>query len=152
MDARATIGFALVLALLAGTARAQEPAPGADGSASTARMSLGGVAGGAAGLAGGFYLGAVLADDDDGDDLDALAGGVMGAAIGEALLLPLGVHLANRGRGSYGNAALTSAAIAVAGLFALAAVQVDTPGTAVVLVAVPVAQIAAAIGIERKTD
>jgi hypothetical protein len=115
-------------------------------------MTLGGLAGGAVGLVGGFYVGAALANDDDPEDLEALAGGAVGATIGEALLLPLGVHLANGRRGSYAASALVSLGIVAGGILALQAVHYDAPGTPVILVAVPVSQIAASIGIERSTD
>lgn len=115
-------------------------------------LTLGGLAGGAVGLVGGFYVGAVLASDDDGDDLDVLSGGVAGATIGEGLLVPLGVHIANGGRGSYTTSALASLGIAAAGLLALQAVHYDPPGAPIVLVAVPVAQILTSIAIERATD
>jgi hypothetical protein len=101
---------------------------------------------------GGFYVGALLASDDDGDDLDVLSGGVAVATIGEGLLLPLGVHIANGSRGSYGKSALTSLGIAAAGLLALQALHYDPPGAPIVLVAVPVAQLATSIAIERATD
>jgi hypothetical protein len=100
----------------------------------------------------GFYAGALLASDDDEDDLDVVSGGVVVAAVGEGLLLPLGVHLANRRSGSYITSALVSLGLAVGGLLALEAVDYDPPGVPIILVAVPVAQIAASIAIERATD
>jgi hypothetical protein len=115
-------------------------------------LTAGGIAGGAVGFVGGFYVGALLAFDDDGDDLDFLSGGVAGATIGEGLLLPLGVNLANGGRGAYTTSALASLGIAAAGLFALQAVHYDPPGAPIVLIAVPVAQLATSIAIERATD
>jgi hypothetical protein len=105
-------------------------------------LTLGGLAGGAVGVVGGFFVGALLASDDDGDDLDVLSGGVAGATIGEGLLLPLGVNLANGGRGAYTTSALASLGIAAAGLLALQAVHYDPPGAPIVLIAVPVAQLA----------
>lgn len=115
-------------------------------------LAAGGLAGGAVGAVGGFYVGAVLASDDDDDDLEFLSGGVAVATIGEGLLLPLGVHIANGSRGSYGKSALVSLGIAAAGLLALQAVHYDPPGAPIVLVAVPVAQLATSIAIERATD
>ena len=115
-------------------------------------LVAGGLAGGAVGVVAGFYIGALLASDDDNDDLDFLSGGVAGAAIGEGLLLPLGVHLANRPSGSYATSALFSLGLAAAGLLALEAVHYDRPGAPIVLVAIPVAQIATSIAVERATD
>lgn len=119
---------------------------------STAALVGGGLAGGAVGAVAGFYLGALMASGDDGDDLDFLSGAVAGAVIGEGLLLPLGVHLANRQAGSYTTSALVSLGLAAAGLAALEAVHYDPPGAPIVLIVVPVAQIAASIAIERATD
>lgn len=115
-------------------------------------LALGGLLGGAAGFVGGFYVGALLADGDDADDLDFLSGGVAGATIGEGLLLPLGVHLANDRQGSFLTSAAASLAIAAAGLLALQAAHYDPPAAPIVLVAVPVAQLVASIAIERATD
>lgn len=126
--------------------------PSAAESRSAPVLSVGGLLGGAVGVVGGFYVGALLASDDDGDDLDVLSGGVAGATIGEGLLLPLGVHLANGSRGSYATSALASLGLAAAGLLALEAVHYDPPGAPIVLIAVPIAQIATSIAIERATD
>ncbi|HEU4464821.1 MAG TPA: hypothetical protein VFS53_07245 [Gemmatimonadota bacterium] len=173
MRVRWTIGGLLAVAIAWSPAGAQELAPSelrlawasppsAEWPAAESRsvaesrsapvLTLGGLAGGAVGLVGGFYVGAVLASDDDGDDLDVLSGGVAGATIGEGLLVPLGVHIANGGRGSYTTSALASLGIAAAGLLALQAVHYDPPGAPIVLVAVPVAQILTSIAIERATD
>lgn len=136
---------AISASLPAGSARAEQE------SGSIPAMVGAGLAGGAVGAVAGFYLGALMADGDGGD-LDFLSGAVAGAAVGEGLLLPYGVHLANRGGGSYLTSALVSLGLAAAGLLALEAVHYDPPGAPIVLVAVPVAQIAAAIAIERATD
>lgn len=112
----------------------------------------GGLVGGVVGLVGGFYVGAVLASDEDADDLDFLSGGVAGATVGEGLLLPLGVHIANGRRGSYMTSALASLGLAAAGLLALEVSHYDPPAAPIILVAVPVAQLAASIAIERATD
>lgn len=143
----------------AGEARAAPPVFLAVGSAgarqeagATAALVGAGLAGGAVGAVAGFYLGALMASGDDGGDLDFLSGAVAGAAIGEGLLLPYGVHLANRKAGSYPVSALVSLGLAAAGLAALEAVHYDPPGAPIVLVAVPVAQIAASIAIERATE
>jgi len=121
-------------------------------SRSTPALAAGGLIGGAVGVVGGFYAGAVLASDDDADDLDFLSGGVAGATIAEGLLLPLGVHVANGSRGSYMSSALASLGLAAAGLLALEAAHYDPPAAPIILIAVPIAQLAASIAIERATD
>lgn len=115
-------------------------------------LALGGLLGGAAGFVGGFYVGALLADGDEANDLDFLSGGVAGATIGEGLLLPLGVHIANDRQGSYLTSAAASLGIAAAGLLALEAAHYDPPAAPIVLVAVPIAQLVTSIAIERATD
>lgn len=115
-------------------------------------LAAAGLVGGAVGAVAGGYLAALLASGDHGDDLDFLSGMVAGAAIGEGLLLPLGVHLANRRAGSYPTSALVSLGLTAAGLLALEAVHYDPPGAPVVLVAIPLAQIATSIAIESATE
>lgn len=145
-----------LLAVLAGAPpgraqeeRAEEPLD----AGTTARLAGAGILGGTIGLVSGLYLGAVMSGADDaGEDLDWLSGAVAGAAVGEGLLLPLGVHLANGGEGSWTEAAVASLGIAALGLLALEAVHYDPPGAPVILVAVPLSQLAASIAIERATD
>ena len=104
------------------------------------------------GVVAGLYLGAAIASDGNTEDLDVLNGAVAGAAIGEGLLLPLGVHLTNRQSGSYVISALVSLGLAAGGLLALQAAHYDPPAAPIILVAIPVAQIAASIAIQRDTD
>lgn len=115
--------------------------------ASTGSMMLGGLALGAAGFFGGGYLGAIIADRSSDLEFAALTGFVVGAVIGETIGLPLGVHLANKGRGEYAPALLVSAGIAAVGL-ALAASGDDHLEF---LVPVPIAQLIGSIAIERRT-
>jgi hypothetical protein len=115
-------------------------------------LAAGGLVGGGLGVLGGFTVGVALASDEDDDDLDLLGGGVAGATIGEGLLLPLGVHLANGRRGSYMTSALVSLGLAAVGLLALDTAHYDPPTAPIVLIAVPIAQIATSIAIERATD
>lgn len=122
----------------------------------TGWLAAGGLVGGAAGLVAGGYAGAITGSnscqDDDGTGCLAglLLGVVIGGSIGEALGLPLGVHLTNGRRGSYVPAALASLGIAAAGLLALSFAP-DPPASTAIFVTVPVTQLFATIGIERKT-
>ena len=118
-----------------------------------AKLTGAGLLGGAIGLVGGAYLGALIAHDGDcAECLEELGGALVGGTAGEALLLPLGVHLANGSRGSYWTAALVSAGLAAAGVVTMKAAHWDPPTVPIVLVAVPVAQLATSIAIERATD
>jgi hypothetical protein len=118
-----------------------------------AKLTGAGILGGAIGLVGGAYLGALLAHDEDcAECLEELGGALVGGTAGEALLLPLGVHLANGSRGSYWTAALVSAGLATAGVVTMEAVHWDPPTVPIVLVVVPLAQLATSIAIERATD
>ena len=75
-----------------------------------------------------------------------LVGAVYGAVAGGSALLPLGIHIANHGRGNFGLSLLSSLAIGGLGL-ALA----SETNSASVMIPVPVAQIVTSILIERKT-
>src|SRR5688572_20486113 len=122
--------------------------------APTANMIAGGLVGGALGLLVFGYAGALIADNqaDTGEDLAALGGFVVGASIGEALMMPLGVHLVNHRRGNYGTAALVSVAIAAGGLALAFATEDQSPLPGIILVAIPIAQIATSVAIERSTS
>jgi hypothetical protein len=112
-------------------------------------LILGGIIGGAAGLYGGALAGYHLSGGDRlcGDDSCGLYAGILGAAVGEMALLPLGVHLANRRRGDYGLDLLASIALGVGGS-ALA----STSDSSVLLIAVPVVQLISVVLIERATS
>lgn len=120
--------------------------------ASTIRLVLGGAAGALYGLYLGGYAGAHI------DRWGERAGHwdpcyecwlttrvVVGGLIGETLLLPLGVHLANGRRGSYRESALSSLLVAAIGLGA----AFPTSGAA--LIAVPLVQLHTSIRDERNT-
>jgi hypothetical protein len=105
-----------------------------------------GLLAGTIGLFGGGILGAEIdkASSDGYEEFDGLMGFVIGAPIGESLLMPVGVHLANGRRGNLPGAMLASMAIAGTGIAIAAATQDGK-----VLVAIPVAQLLACIAIER---
>ena len=110
-----------------------------------ALMVVGGVVGGAVGFFAGALAGAKLTEHDCEDC--AFVGAIYGSVAGGSALLPLGIHVANRGRGNFGMSLLSSLAIGGAGL-ALAS-QFDDAG---VMIAVPVLQIVSSILIERRTE
>lgn len=138
--------------LRAGLARGSGPPPTLEPAEGRSIPALAGAGllGGALGLVAGAYVGATLADDD-AEGFSALGGAVAGGAIGEALLLPLGVHLAGGRRGSYAASVAASLGLVGAGLLALEAVHYDSPGVPIVVVAVPLAQLVTAVAIERGT-
>ncbi|MDZ7288985.1 MAG: zinc ribbon domain-containing protein [candidate division KSB1 bacterium] len=116
---------------------------------SVAGPVAGGLWAGAIGLFAGGLIGARIdeASSDGYEEWDGLAGLVIGAPIGEALLLPVGVHLANRRQGNLPLALFASIGIAGAGI-GLAAAAEDGR----ILIAIPVAQLAACVAIERATS
>ena len=88
---------------------------------------IGGVVGGAAGLYGGAIIGLALNEHDSGE-LDVLAAAGVGALLGEALLLPLGVHLGNARKGSYATDLGVSVLGGLAGLGAFSLAGGSTQG------------------------
>jgi hypothetical protein len=106
-------------------------------------LAAGGVVGGAVGVLAGAVVGGKLTEHDCEDC--GLVGAVYGAVAGGSALLPLGVHLANRGRGNFGLSLLSSLAIGAVGL----AVAEQT-NSAEVMLSVPVLQIVSSILIERR--
>lgn len=82
----------------------------------------GALVGGALGLFAGGYGGMVIAAADDYVyETEAIGAAMLGGAVGEIFLLPLGAHVANGSRGSYGSALAGSVlgAAATVGLGAL---------------------------------
>jgi hypothetical protein len=157
-------GFLALTAPLGGTLHAQRfsdphfpsvdrPAPPTDPSIhafprqqmNPAVLATGGVLGGAVGVFAGALAGAKLTERDCEDC--GLVGAVYGAIAGGSALLPLGVHVANHGRGNFGLSLLSSLAIGGVGL-ALA----SETNSAAVMIPVPVLQIVSSILIERKTE
>jgi hypothetical protein len=113
-------------------------------------MIFGGLVGGAIGFFAFGFAGALIADsqaDDGSDGFEALGGFVVGAVVGESVMLPLGVHVANRRRGDYALELLASAAIAGVGVGLTAAME---DMGIVFLPAIPIAQLATSIAIERR--
>jgi hypothetical protein len=108
-----------------------------------------GLLAGTIGFFGGGFVGAGIdkASSDGYEEWDGLYGFVVGAPIGESLLLPVGVHLANGRRGNLPLSVLASVGIAGTGI-ALAA----SAGDAKILVAIPIAQLLACTAIERSTS
>ncbi|MCI0695062.1 zinc ribbon domain-containing protein [candidate division KSB1 bacterium] len=108
-----------------------------------------GLLAGTIGFFGGGLVGAKIdqASSDGYEEWDGLYGFVVGAPIGESLLLPVGVHLANGRRGNLPLAVLASVGIAGTGI-AMAA----SAGDAKILVAIPIAQLLACTAIERSTS
>jgi hypothetical protein len=107
-------------------------------------LALGGVLAGTAGTFGGAWIGSRFRQDACEDC--GLQGLVYGGMAGGSALLPLGVHLANGGRGNYGASLAASLGIGAAGL----AVAMATNEGAVLL-PVPVLQLVSSILIERNT-
>lgn len=79
---------------------------------------LGGLAGGALGLAGGFVVGMEVGGGSHicGDDPCGFAGAITGALLGEMLLLPVGVHVGNGRRGNFAGALGASVGVGLATL------------------------------------
>ncbi len=117
--------------------------------ASVEGCTAAGLLAGTAGFFGGGFVSAAIdkASSDGYEEWDGLLGFVIGAPIGESLLLPVGVHLANGRRGDLSLSMFASIGIAAAGM-ALAASADD----AKILVAIPIAQLIACTAIERSTS
>lgn len=119
---------------------------------SSAKMAVYGLLTGAAGFVVGGLVGAALVGEraDTDNWVSALQGAIVGGTVGESLMLPVGVHLANDRRGDLLITMPTSLAIGVAG--AWVGRRLDRSGHAwPVLVLTPIAQLAASIGLERHT-
>ena len=111
-------------------------------------MILGGLLGGAVGFFGGGFAGALINDDEDSEDeLEAVEGFAVGAVIGETLLLPLGVNIANYRQGSYGLSLLAATAITAVGL----AFATSGEDELEYLIPVPVLQLISSVIIEKRT-
>ena len=109
---------------------------------STSTLGFGGLLGAVGGFWAGGYLGSQFRSSPCEDC--GLEGARYGAARGVGLGASTGVHLANHRRGSFGKSALVTLAIGVAGT--VAAVEADRWE---ILLAIPIAQVASAVAIER---
>lgn len=118
--------------------------PGSQESTGTAEMALSGIGGGAIAAALSWAL-AIRALNW------SLEGGVSAASVAESLALPAAVNLANQGRGSYAQGAITSLAIGSLGLLYFLSERSDL-SLAIAGVAVPLAQLPIVIAIERHTS
>lgn len=107
-----------------------------------------GLLAGSIGFFAGGFIGAAIdeAGSDGYEEWDGVAGFILGAPIGESLLLPVGVHLANGRRGNFPLSLLASVAITGAGIFVAA-----TAEEPYVLLSIPILQLAACTAIERST-
>ena len=112
---------------------------------SPALLVGGGVLGGVAGLFTGAIVGGRLTEHDCEDC--GIVGVVYGGIAGWSAGIPLGVHLANGRRGSYGLSLLSSLAIGGLGLAVASETNSGLP-----MLSVPVLQIVTSILIERKTE
>jgi hypothetical protein len=101
---------------------------------------------GVIGAGAGLVAGALVLRETSCDELDCLAPAFYGGLAGLSVGAPFGVHLANGKRGRYGSALAGSLGIGAAGLGA--AILAEEP---MVLLAIPVLQIANSIRIERAT-
>jgi len=100
--------------------------------------------GGLLGATVGFFGGAFVGSAASGQrGYDAVGTAIAGAIIGEALVLPMGVHYGNRKQGNLVLDVLTSFVVVGAGL--LVSDDLD------VVLFIPVVQIAATVAVERAT-
>jgi hypothetical protein len=141
----------LTVSATAAQQRTPDPAP----PRSTARLLAGGVLGGAVGVAVGGLTGAYIGanhckDEGNPDSCHGIEGLLYGAAAGNTLSIPVGVHLANARAGRLAPSMLASALIAGAGVIAI--VQTDNNAVMVgAALGVPALQLASSVIIERAT-
>lgn len=107
---------------------------------SRARLAASGLALGAAGAAMGLAAGYLLARTDEAM--------IIGAAVGESILLPYGIHRANERQGRLEASIVASSIVGGIGLAWVLSRYTDTAIVAAALV-VPAVQLPLAIGIER---
>ena len=123
---------------------------------STWRLIGGGVAGGVIGAAIGGLVGAAVVADQTNDTneelwIDTSWGAVVGGAAGESVGLATGVFLANGRQGNLLISMVASCAIGGIG-FALLSENGEAPFGPILVAVTPIAQLAATIGIERRTS
>lgn len=108
-----------------------------------ARQIFGGLVFGGLGALGGWLAGRTITGSP--------GGGLIGAAVVEIVALPYGVHWGNGRRGDFPLAFLASYGLGLAGAAVTMASWTDS-AVLVVSLAVPAAQLAASIAIERSTS
>ena len=123
---------------------------------SSGALAAGGLLGAGAGILAGGIVGAMVggntcSDPGNPDSCRGLEGFFLGASIAQAATIPLGVHLMNGRRGSYGKALLFTTGVAAAGLLAVYALD-GGPATVGIAVSVPVAHLIGSVIIETKTS
>ena len=120
-------------------------------------MVGGGVLGAAGGTFGGIILGVAAQKGLSGRcdyEFGCLEGGAIGFMIGEPAGIAAGVHWANQSRGNYAVELAANAAILIGGLLLGSHLNNSNAGDAagtMLLIGVPIAQIAASISIEKAT-
>ncbi len=112
------------------------------------RLAMGGLAIGILSMAGGAIAGAIIScpNHHSKEEFCGMDGAFVGAAAGELVGIPLGVHLADRRHGSFGWDLVAS----TAAVFALAP-AVSASRLPPLILLVPAGQIAAAVVAERRT-
>ncbi|HEX2090913.1 MAG TPA: hypothetical protein VHG28_00870 [Longimicrobiaceae bacterium] len=103
-------------------------------------LAASGIGLGAAGALSGWFIGGQLTNQFEG--------ALIGAALGETILLPLGVHLASRGRGRYPVALAISTGVGAAGLLYVFSQYTDA-SLALASIVVPIVQLTFSIADAR---
>jgi len=115
---------------------------------------LGGLLGGGIGFFGGGFVAGILfpiIERSPVEQTEILGYVIAGAFVGEAIFLPIGVHIGNKGRGNLWLDLLTSVAVAGAGLAVASAISNGNIDNALYLLPIPLLQIGATITVERST-
>ena len=120
---------------------APQPLPALDRSPGS--MAFTGAVFAAGGIFAGAVIGARASCGGESDGWCELGGGLIGATVGEVLMLPLGVHIAG-GKVSYGRKLAVSSAVMLGGLL-LAPLT-----SGVTLLMVPPVQLMMAVDLEKK--
>jgi hypothetical protein len=112
-------------------------------------MVVAGLTAGAIGFFVGGYAGAALGGGNRtcGDDPCGLESALWGATAGVSTFIPLGVHLANHGRGNYGSELAASVIVGIVGLG-----FTYSSNDARALLLVPLGQLVTSVVIERATS
>lgn len=123
-------------------------------------LAAGGVLGGAVGLMAGGFVGGLIGSTacdyalwGGGDSCygELFTAMTLGAVLGEATLMPLGVHLADRRRGNYSLMTLASVGIAAGGLGLVATAGRGSGIEGPILISTALTQLVASIVIEGWT-